>query len=253
MDYDNEYINDEYLEEPKEALEEEPINEVSVEEFKLPSSESLRNKDKVSIVDFILQHTTPQVLMSCLQKSDEQVADVIENIKPADEYEYVQQEYLDFADQQQPLATSPRGSPKGSPRGSPKGSPKRSPKKQLTQDEIYDIEYEIADIQAELDEDPYNQELIRKLDSLRKKLNSSRNNFGSTSKMYGLQTPTYGPMINSNQFFDIKPIFPSLAGIVRDYKNPCFGKRKQRRSLRKSRNRRKRRSKRKIIRGGFGN
>jgi hypothetical protein len=43
--------------------------ELNIKEFELPSVESLNKLSKVQVVDFALQHTTPELLLNCLQKN----------------------------------------------------------------------------------------------------------------------------------------------------------------------------------------
>ena len=46
-----------------------PRGELNINEFELPSVESLNRLSKVQVVDFALQHTTPELLLSCLEKN----------------------------------------------------------------------------------------------------------------------------------------------------------------------------------------
>jgi hypothetical protein len=57
--------------------------------------------------------------------------------------------------------------------------------------------------------------------------NARRNRFGGyNGRMYGLQTPDYSNLRNSEAILTMKPEFPTLENVVRDYTNPCFGKKR---------------------------
>lgn len=43
--------------------------ELNIKEFELPSVESLNKLSKVQVLDFALQHTTPELLLNCLKKN----------------------------------------------------------------------------------------------------------------------------------------------------------------------------------------
>jgi len=54
---------------PKRSRSREKAEALDIKEFDLPSVESLNKLSKVQVVDFALQHTTPELLLSCLKKN----------------------------------------------------------------------------------------------------------------------------------------------------------------------------------------